>query len=1092
MTARLLMADGRLLTFRRRKGRGRTLTDGDGAPIEEAQLAGLLGGISKERFETFFALDHQDLRKGGADLLTAEGEIGRLVIEAGGGLRPLVRRLEQLDVEIDGLFSPRRAAERAFYKALDAFTAADQAAKAGVLSPTQYERLRAAVEAAERQRDELRDQKAAAVRALSRLQRSGRVAVPLRQLDEARTALAALDDLPPLPDDFDDLVAAAEQRLRRAKEEAEQANERVGRLAGRLAELKINPAWSAAEPDILDLGQKRVIVAKQREDRPNRVRELAEAELKLAALRRRLCVGPDEDLAARLPPAADVEQVRALAVDAQRREPQLVAAGLRVAELEAELAALEHRIAETRAAGRHEPLGITAADIASLPSAVQTADLRRRQALAALAKAEDAAATLGFGTLATLESTPFPTAPHMTEELRVLEELQAEVRLQAKASAEAESDQALQAVEAKRLARGGAPATDESVRDARLARNQALAPLREAHREGKWPGDADARVSEVEEVDRAVATADNLADRRASEAQRAAEHAQALRLGDAAAVRKAAAQAEVKRLAALLAARTNSLAAAFPVAAKLYPDPRALEEAVGRRDVALATAAEARTQLERVETDESLLAGPLDLLAHVERATGVGLREDSAIGERVRKALTAIAAHDEAHADFRRDAAAFHKVRADVDAAKDRRESLRAAQTDWSTSWATALPKLGLEPRLSPDEAAAAAMEWAAAEGVLTTVAATRRRLGRMEDDEADLRDCADALGKRLGLQLPEDALAKVDLLQRRWSEQQALSSKHEALAAELQQHREEAERSEAAMQEAALAIEQLRCLAVAANGDEAALAKVRERHRARIELRAGELQLLKTLAAAGDGFTEAELRADWQGVDRDALTAEETRLAGDVDALEAAHAQAIEAAVTARAEFEDALDEKGFNAALAAREAAVADLHRVAERYVPLALARDMLKEVIAKVRAQQQDPLIARAGSLMSALTRGAFSGVAADIDGKGQPVVVGINADGRPVPVGLMSDGARDQLYLAFRLAGLESYCATAEPLPFVADDLLVHFDDARTTVALDILADFGATTQVLLFTHHESVRDAAEPLMAKGRAQVLELG
>lgn len=142
LTASLRLADGRLLTLRRRKGRGRTLTDGNGNPVEEAHLARLLGGIAKDRFETFFALDHHDLRSGGADLLTAEGEIGRLIIEAGGGLRPLVRRLERLEAEIDGLFAPRRSTERAFYRALDAFAAADRDVKAGVLSPSQYERLR--------------------------------------------------------------------------------------------------------------------------------------------------------------------------------------------------------------------------------------------------------------------------------------------------------------------------------------------------------------------------------------------------------------------------------------------------------------------------------------------------------------------------------------------------------------------------------------------------------------------------------------------------------------------------------------------------------------------------------------------------------------------------------------------------------------------------------------------------------------------------------------------------------------------------------------------------------------------------------------
>ena len=76
--------------------------------------------------------------------------------------------------------------------------------------------------------------------------------------------------------------------------------------------------------------------------------------------------------------------------------------------------------------------------------------------------------------------------------------------------------------------------------------------------------------------------------------------------------------------------------------------------------------------------------------------------------------------------------------------------------------------------------------------------------------------------------------------------------------------------------------------------------------------------------------------------------------------------------------------------------------------------------------------------------------------------------------------------------FRLASLEVYCGSTEPLPFVADDILVHFDDARSAATLELLAEFSGVTQVLLFTHHESVRDAAARLVRDGRATVVELG
>jgi chromosome segregation protein len=47
---------------------------------------------------------------------------------------------------------------------------------------------------------------------------------------------------------------------------------------------------------------------------------------------------------------------------------------------------------------------------------------------------------------------------------------------------------------------------------------------------------------------------------------------------------------------------------------------------------------------------------------------------------------------------------------------------------------------------------------------------------------------------------------------------------------------------------------------------------------------------------------------------------------------------------------------------------------------------------------------------------------------------PCLVGRRPNGETVRVAEMSTGARDQLYLALRLAYLEEYATQAEPAPF----------------------------------------------------------
>jgi uncharacterized protein YhaN len=68
----LLAADGRTLSFvRRRRGR-HTLTAADGSALDESVVEAFLGGVSRDVFEKVFALDHHRLRAH-AKALLAEG-----------------------------------------------------------------------------------------------------------------------------------------------------------------------------------------------------------------------------------------------------------------------------------------------------------------------------------------------------------------------------------------------------------------------------------------------------------------------------------------------------------------------------------------------------------------------------------------------------------------------------------------------------------------------------------------------------------------------------------------------------------------------------------------------------------------------------------------------------------------------------------------------------------------------------------------------------------------------------------------------------------------------------------------------------------
>ncbi|MCX7064275.1 MAG: hypothetical protein NT024_06840, partial [Proteobacteria bacterium] len=177
------------------------------------------------------------------------------------------------------------------------------------------------------------------------------------------------------------------------------------------------------------------------------------------------------------------------------------------------------------------------------------------------------------------------------------------------------------------------------------------------------------------------------------------------------------------------------------------------------------------------------------------------------------------------------------------------------------------------------------------------------------------------------------------------------------------------------------------------------------------------------------------------------------------------------------------AVEEGGDGLALAALEAelattdpaqvpvldALAKMANAAERYIKVYTASRLLKWAIDRYRETKQGPMLSRASEIFSALTLGSFQKLTVDFDS--EPLTLhGLRPDGGRVGIDGMSDGARDQLYLALRLAALELHLGQADALPFIADDLFINYDDMRAKAGLEALAKLSERTQVIFLSHH----------------------
>ena len=63
---------------------------------------------------------------------------------------------------------------------------------------------------------------------------------------------------------------------------------------------------------------------------------------------------------------------------------------------------------------------------------------------------------------------------------------------------------------------------------------------------------------------------------------------------------------------------------------------------------------------------------------------------------------------------------------------------------------------------------------------------------------------------------------------------------------------------------------------------------------------------------------------------------------------------------------------------------------------------------------------------------------------------------------------------------RIVALEEYAAAGPALPFIADDVLQTFDDARTRASLEALLGLSEHVQVIALTHHSHVAEIAAGL------------
>ncbi|HYY15764.1 MAG TPA: chromosome segregation protein SMC, partial [Gammaproteobacteria bacterium] len=253
------------------------------------------------------------------------------------------------------------------------------------------------------------------------------------------------------------------------------------------------------------------------------------------------------------------------------------------------------------------------------------------------------------------------------------------------------------------------------------------------------------------------------------------------------------------------------------------------------------------------------------------------------------------------------------------------------------------------------------------------------------------------------------------------------------------------------------------------------------------------QIQAIEEQLAAQNGMPFSELLGEAQAEDRDSLTGRISDWASHIEVLENQRLELVRGSERLQGELRQMDGSAQAAFALQRGQEALARIRGGAEEYVRLKLSAVLLRRAIEIYRERNQGPVLKRAGEFFSVLTCGAFARLDTDFGEDDSLLLVGVRnpGPGERVSIEGMSAGTLDQLYLALRLAAIDRYLETNEAIPLIIDDILIQFDEERSSATLRVLWELSQKTQVLLFTHHRHLLDLARRHIAPEAVVIHEL-
>jgi len=1091
-------ADGRELTFLRRKKRKANMLDLDGNPMDHGVLAAFLHGIEPALFESLYGIDHKALVAGGEDILAQKGEVGQALFAAGAGISSLKKILDSLDVEADELFKARGSKQQ-INQAIKEYKELKKIVKEASLLPGKWKEHQKHLKNAEAEQDRLEEesrQKSAEVQRLDRLKK----AIPeLEELKNLKKQLQALGDMVVLPPEFEEQLRQVEQEIREIKLQIDKDSDRLKKLQAKQDGISLNQTLLDHAETVEDLHQRLGEYRKGQKDRGRldgmRVTHRKNAGALIEEIRPDLKLDDAESLRPVLGKKRTIQDLssrhEALTQQASQARKQKDEA---VEALKGITGALSGQpaIRESDGLAKAIKLARKAGDIDGRIKEIS----REIEAGKKSCRAKLKRVGLWSGELDQLIELTLPLQETVRRFETDYSELDKERRQLNKDRQKAETELKAAKADNKEVAYGGEVPNEQDLAASRKKRQNGWHLLRRQWIDGedisKEAEEYEPGRAVYEAYEKYVEQADHIADRLRREAERVAKAASLrARIESLEETIQEITQQEQK-----VAHREEVLAATWqdewnslPIK-PLYPKEM-LAWLIDIDTLRFKVTETLNKEDEVTEKDKTrqryckALIKELGALGENEVFSGRGLAPVLVFAESV---LEDIARHKDEMEKLYDKQAQFKTA---LDKTQKEQEDAEAARADWRKMWNKSLAGLGLKDQVLPSEALDLLETIGDCFGKLEKAKEFQSRIKGIDNDVDKF--CGDVqllIGQAaLGLKdlSPDQAVLQLHTMLGKARQDSELLKKNseeaEALTAEIGNAEKTQQSLDGQMAEL---LATAKCDMVADLAE--AIRKSVEYQRLQEKISDAE----SSLAKVSEGVPLEEIERQVDEVDVDELPGQIASLKRQID--EDLYPRITDILKLIGEENKELqLMDGSAQAADAAEkmEQVAARIGRLVDQYTRIKLAAMVLKDEIERYREEHQDPILQIASRFFFELTLGSFAGLRTDVDDNGNPILVGVRPDETRVFVEGLSDGTCDQLYLALRLATLEWRLETSEPMPFIVDDILINFDDERSKATLKALVDLSKKNQVILFTHHGRIVEEARQVGVGCTVHVHEL-